>query len=390
MQSLTTQSEEGYCERIFIVKEVCMRHPIWIFNSALFLLLVATGFFMFFTYVTAPDRESIEPGRYIKPSPQEEKQINIAQIYKDDLFGTYVKEVIPEEEPDFVLPAPEPPAPEPSVIPEAPKPQFLDPLKINLKGIIVVGHDESKNRAIIFEEKTSEEKLYKVEDTIEDAYVIKIFNNKVILLRSNGQQEVLYLREHDAKHDPTYMVITGWEKVIKRTAPNILHINPSAFLERVSNLAQFIDLLDLTTVYQKGKSIGCRIGKLDPQSLGTALGLRTGDIVKQINNIPATDTPNRFAIYQEIIKMNHESTISVDILRSNQELSMQYILDPFEEDKTTEEKKDDPEQVKKENIKMLQQKHSFAPTINELRKRERHNMLERGKEPKSNMPSSSE
>ena len=38
----------------------------------------------------------------------------------------------------------------------------------------------------------------------EDAQLIKIFNNKAIFLRANGQQEVLYLRPKDAQLDPTY------------------------------------------------------------------------------------------------------------------------------------------------------------------------------------------
>ena len=365
-----------------------MRHPIWILNSTLLFLLIVSGLFMFFAYTTVPERESIEPDVYVKPVQKDEMQINIAKIYQDDLFGTYKKELTPV--PEYVKPVPQPPVPETPMVPEIPKPQFLDPLSITLKGIIVIGYDESKNRAIIVDEKTAKEKAYKVEDTIEDAQVIKIMNNKVILLRANGQQEVLYLREHDAKNDPTYSIITGWETVIKKTGNNEYLVNPTTFLERVNNLAQFIDLLDLTTVYQKGKSIGCRIGKLEPQSMGTALGMRSSDIVTQINEITATDTPNRFAIYQEIIKMGPKDTISVEILRNNRTIMIYYTIDEFTQEKDIDDTPPTQEQLEKEKVKTLHQKHSFAPTIEELRKRERRNMLERGKAPKTTVPSSSE
>jgi len=345
---------------------------------------------MFFAYTTIPERENIEPDVYIKPIQKDEIQINIAKIYQDDLFGTYKKEFTSESEPEYVKPVPTPPVPERPMVPEAPKPQFLDPLGIMLKGIIIVGYDESKNRAIIKNEKTAKEKAYKIEDTIEDAQVIKIMNNKVILLRSNGQQEVLYLRENDAKYDPIYNIITGWETVIKKTGNNEYLINPITFLERVNNLAQFIDLLDLTTVYQKGKSIGCRIGKLDSQSMGTALGLRSSDIVTQINEIAATDTPNRFAIYQEIIKMGPHDTIAVEIVRNNRIIMIYYTIDEPSEEKDVAGNSFTQEQLEKKKVKKLHQKHSFAPTIEELRKRERHNMLERGKAPKTTVPSSSE
>lgn len=367
-----------------------MRHPIWIFNSALLILLFGTGLFMLFTYSTVPERESIEPDVRLKPKQKDVVQINIEQIYKDDLFGTYKKEIIPEKQYDFVPPVPEPPMPEVPVVPEVPKPQFLDPLNITLKGIMFIGYDESKNRAIIVDEKTSEEKAYKVEDIIEDAYVIKIMRNKVILLRSNGQQEVLYLREHDAKNDPTYAVITGWEMVIKRVAPTKYRINPATFLERVHNLAQFIDLLDLTTVYQRGKSIGCRIGKLEAQSLGAALGFRSGDIITKINNIPATDTPNRFEIYQSIIKKHTNDEIAVEVLRNNNTIMIYYVLDRFEEEMAQADSKISEEQIEKQKQEVFRQRHSFAPTVDELRKRERRNMLERGRIPQPIIPSSSE
>jgi len=367
-----------------------MRHPIWILNSALLFLLLVAGLFMFFLYTAAPERESIEPDGYIKPIQKDDVQINIAKIYQDDLFGTYRKELLPEQEPEYVKPVPQPPIPEEPMIPETPQPQFLDPLDITLKGIIVIGYDESKNRAIIVDEKTSKEQAYKVEDKIEDAQVIKIMSNKVILLRSNGQQEVLYLREHDAKYDPTYSIITGWEMAIRRTGAHDYLINPNTFLERISNLAQFIDQLDLTTVYQKGKSIGCRIGKLEPQSLGTALGLHSSDIVTKINEIAATDTPNRFAIYQDIVKMKSHDTITVELLRNNNKIMVHYTLDEFKDEKEVGELPPTPEHVEQQKIKSLQQRQSFAPTIEELRKRERRNMLERGNTPKTSVPSSSE
>ena len=367
-----------------------MRHPIWILNSALLFLFAVSALFMFFAYATVPERESIEPDGYVRPVQKNEMQINIAKIYQDDLFGTYKKEFSPENEPEYVKPTPQPPTPERPMVPEMPRPQFLEPLNVALKGIIVIGYDESKNRAIIVDEKTAKEKAYKVEDSIEDAQIIKIMNNKVILLRTNGQQEVLYLREHDAKHDPTYTTITGWEMVIKRTGQNEYTINPATFIERVNNLAQFIDLLDLTTVYQRGKSIGCRIGKLEPQSMGVALGLRSSDIIVQINDIPAIDTPNRYAIYQEIVNMNAKDTISVEVVRNGRTIMLYYTIEEFNEEKDAHDIKTTPERIQQEKIKTLREKHSFAPTIEELRKRERRNMLERGKAPTKFIPSGPE
>jgi len=99
-----------------------------------------------------------------------------------------------------------------------PKPKFLDPLDITLKGIIVLVHNDSKNRAIIADNKTNKELTYKVGSAIEDAQLIRILSNKVIFLRSNGQQEVLYLREKDAELDPVYTIIDNWDGIIQKEA----------------------------------------------------------------------------------------------------------------------------------------------------------------------------
>jgi len=368
-----------------------MRHPVWIFNSSLLVLLALESMFMFIAHTNVPERESIEPEAYVKPVHKDEVQINVAQIYENDLFGTYKKEFLRAEPAVYAATVPEPPLPEEAIIPATPKPQFLDPLNITLKGVVFVGYDEEKNRAIIFEEKTARERPYKLEDKIEDAQIIKIMPNKVVLLRSNGQQEVLYLREFDAQFDPTYAPITGWELVIKKTEANSYRINPTTFLERIHDLSQFIDLLDLTTVYKQGKSIGCRIGKLEPLSLGSALGLQPGDIITRMNDIPAIDTPHRFAIYQEVVNMKPNDVLSVEIVRNDKNLMVYYTLEEFSVESTVEEApKKSPEAIEQDNIKLLQQKQSFAPTIDELRRRERQNMLERGRAPRASEPSSTE
>ncbi len=345
-----------------------MRQPIWIFNSALFLLLMLSVALVYFLYIPIPVREEIEPDGIVSIAKKTSIKINISQIYQNDLFGTQPIRIDNRQEQISIKPVPSPPHPEEPFIPEVPKPQFLEPINIELKGTIVVGYDESKNTAIVLDKKTSEEKAYYLEDMIEDSHIIKIMNNKVILLRSNGQQEVIYLREYDAKNDPTYIVATGWEGVVLRKNKSSFEVKVGKFLDRVQNLAQFIDLLDLTTVYQKGKSVGCRVGKLEPQSLGIALGLLRGDIIMSINGIPAVDTPSRFKIYQKIIHMKKDSMVNVELLRADKKINIEYQLNQFNQD-------DDNQLNVKENGKKeeIYKKPKLAPTLEQLREKEQNN-----------------
>lgn len=368
-----------------------MKHPLWIINSAIATLLLGAFLFMLFSRQKRPYREEIEPEISAERIKQDEIKINLSKIYENDLFDTYQKE-FPQRVPQVPhIPLPQAPTPETPYTPEMPKPEFLDPLNITLKGIVVIASDDSKNRAVIQDNQTKREQTYKVGNTIGDAQLIRIFSNKVIFLRSNGQQEVLYLREKDAELDPTYAALSGWDNVVKTIDAYHRTINPRTFVERIQNLAQFIDTLDLTTAFQKGQSIGCRVGQTKTNSLGKALGLATGDIITHVDDIPATDTPHRFKIYKNVIAKKANEPITVQLLRNHQPLTLVYALEDFSiidklEQINPAQELALEEKMKEKQIRAMQQKHTFAPSVRELKKRERQNMLSRGSMPAGYKP----
>jgi len=366
-----------------------MKHPFWIVNSCLLLLLLLVASIMYFMRTPTVQRIAINtaPTHTSKQSAQE-FTINISKIYENDLFDTYQKEE-PMSAATTIPSLPAPPQPLIAPVPKVPEPQFVEPLDITLKGIVVISTQESKNRAIIEENKTKAEKTYKVGDFIADAQLIRIFSNKIILLRSNGQQEVVYLREQDAKLDPVYSTIGGWEHVAQEQEAYHYTVIRQEFVTRVKNLAHFIDLLDVTTAYKEGLSIGCRIGTIDSHSLAHYLGLKSSDIVVAINDIPTATTADRVKIYKAIIALPDESSISVSLIRDGKEFTLGYTIEskknekkePFMTQKSMEEKEAKDKEI-------LAQKHTFAPTIDEIRKKEKALMLQKGKTPVAPMPES--
>ncbi len=359
-----------------------MKHPLWIINSTLLVLILCALVFVFFARVSLPEREDIEPVRYTSLKKEKKLQINLSQIYTADLFGTYQatleKAEVTAKEEAFPLP----PEPQVAEIPDLPQPQFLDPLDISLKGIFVVSTDSTKNRTIIADNKTKREASYKIGDTIGDAQLIRIFSNKIILLRSNGQQEVLFLREQDAKMDTGYAMIDEWNLVVKAISGTMYMLDPIAFAQRVPDLGQFIEMLHLITAYKQGQSIGCRVGTIDEKSIGAALGLQAGDIITTIDNIPATTIQERLRIYESVLSKKEDDVITIKLVRNQQELTFEYILKelfPETAQKETPETQYHIQQLEEsEKMKILKQKYEFAPTLDDIRKRERQNMLEKG------------
>ncbi|MCK5633409.1 hypothetical protein KAH94_06645 [bacterium] len=359
-----------------------MRYPLWALNSTLFVLVISALLFIAFSREDLPEREEIEPSIVTPLKKDGVSIINLKQIYENDLFGTYEKEVVITKEPKYIVPLPEPPSPVRAKIPKKERPKFLDPLQITLKGIMSVS-DGVKNKAIIEDNKTKREEIYKVGDKFGDAQLIRIFNNKIIFVRSNGQQEVFYLRQDDAKEDPTYLIISDWNGVVRKIAPNNYRIYFQEFSKRIKNLAQFIDILNLTTAYKKGKSVGCRIGSGEARSLAKELGLEVGDIILTINGIPATDTKNRLKIYKEITTASLDDVITVRLQRKKRTYTLRYKIADF----SIIKKPSEPGQaitshyIEKEQKKMIEKKHTFAPTVREIRKKERQNMFKKGKKP---------
>ena len=361
-----------------------MRHPLWILNSFLLILTLFILLFVAMSRQPIPAREDIEPTEEVKPIKQAALKINVKKIYEDDLFGTYKKEFEPPKEPSIVEPFPRPPKPKIAQEPKQPAPTFFDPLNVTLKGITVLSNNSTKNRAIIADNKTNVERVYKEGDTVSDAQLARILPHKIILLRSNGQQEVLYLRERDAQDDTSYQALNDWDSIITKEGDNHYTIDKHLFTQRIPSLAHFIDILDITTLYKKGASIGCRIGTVEDNAFARSLGLQKSDIILAINSIPTKSKEGRFSIYTKIKELSPGDTITVTLQRQRQEIKHTYAIQKTktmeQREKKSVTKNISSEQLQKEKRSLLQKKHEFAPTVQEIRARERKNMMQKGKQ----------
>ena len=299
--------------------------PIWIINSTLLFAFFCMLVFVLSTRYKLPKRSSLTAHYMPSASLKDVSKIDISRIYRNDLFNTYKDMPTPKpvEENKLVLPAPPVPQAAAPVLPRAA--QFIEPLAVTLKGIMY-SSDERANRAIISDAKSGTEKLYKVGDTVEDSEIVRIYYNKVILIRSNGQQETLFVTTQDAQKDTLYHRDISWSDIVQQKSPTEFTINKKLFIDAVKNLAEFIDMLDITMAFKRGRTVGCRIGLLKPQSLGVALGLQPNDIVITIGDIPTTTTNDRVDIYTKISHMAEHDTIQVTMLRDGTEITYTYAV----------------------------------------------------------------
>ena len=272
-----------------------MKQPLWILNSALILIFLMSTILGFIFNQKPPTmrKKHLETQEGDNIS---EYKINKENIYKYDLFYTYIPETFEPTQKDLVSPIPEPNIPTPAKPPATAKPKILPPLNIQLKGTILAA-SEQKSIAMLADE-TQKESIYHIGDKIKDAQLIKITRSRIVLIRSNGQHETLYLKKDDQISGLS--IKKQLDEIVKKIDANNYQIDPENFISEVESLGMFSEKLSLITAHKKGRAIGVKVGVLEEKSIGPALGLQKDDIIKTINDIPTTSRKNKINIYDNL------------------------------------------------------------------------------------------
>ncbi len=181
------------------------------------------------------------------------------------------------------------PTPTPAATP-TPKPDDIDSmkktdLKLKLFGTVFFGEENKSNRAIIADSK-NKQKLYWVGDRVENAFINKIFREKVIL-NVNGANEVLKIEK----------ATDGRGKKMLPRAPGVMRKPPASKPSRtkgrrtkikvsrneieksMSNLNQVFRQVRVRPHFYNGKPDGLTISGIKPRSIFRKLGLRSGDVI---------------------------------------------------------------------------------------------------------------
>ncbi len=307
-----------------------MKQDLWLANSALLAIFIVS---LLGYQLVRQDIPSLSTHQVPQPTELEKKKETAEaetlwnEIYQDDIFGTFVQDDSKPSKQSLISPIPEPPIPLTPPIPVNPKVEFIAPLTITIHGIIA-GGDESKNVAMIADE-TNVESIYRVGEKIKDAQIIKIASNRLILLRSNGQQETFYLRKDDVPDDQHFA--DRWKYTVKKIDDQSFEIDPNRFAKEIQTLGHLIEEINLIgATYREGKPIGLRLGKPEKELITSSLGLAENDIITAINGMSTVDQENRLKIYEDITQLPIGSSIKIDLKRADKDISLSYKLAKLE------------------------------------------------------------
>lgn len=350
-----------------------MKQSLWILTSSILALFFGTMIFAVFTGVKKYNLYPIKAAIIKEASTKKISSKEITAIYENDLFNTYVPSPVIKniEKPRIELPR----VPEIINPPQIPKqePSFLEPIPFTLVGTIVAEID-SESKAVISDNRTRKEQSYAIGNEVEDAQIIDINYKSITLIRSNGQKETLYLPGFDK-------ILTKFNAVNRVIAKNLSEfeyiIDPDAFINRVRTLGKLIDELNITTAYENGISIGCKIGILNNDSIAKIIGLEKGDIILMINNMPVATLQDRINVYKSITEVDNQENIQISIKRSGNNIDLKYLIKTIENPIT--ENLNNPkisDNLELSAIKEdLERRYKFAPTIAEIKERERESII---------------
>lgn len=300
-----------------------MRQPLWIINSALLALFFLCCYTVLLLQPKIPKAVSLIPDAPSTNSRTNLPPINLNIIYENDLFKTHIYN---NQQTDVIvtnLEVPLPPSYHELETSPSEAPAFLEPLPITITGIMTFGN-EAQNRAIIRDNRNQLERTYHVGNDLEDAQIVKILSNKVIIIRSNSQQETLFLREQDAILDLD-LIEPDWSQLIQKNSEERYQVKAKEFVNQIKNLGKLIDMLNIITAYKSGVSIGVKIGSNAVSPLINQLGLQSGDIILALNDINLDTTANRLTAYNLAIDPK-TIQLNLKITRNAQEINLEYLL----------------------------------------------------------------
>lgn len=317
-----------------------MRNSLWVVNSSLLLIFFILIFYFIFVPKNIPNASVIMRAANNVQQNIHIQDRNLKKLYENgDIFGNNFQNKIPEIK--SIKESKEPKAPaiikfNPSVEPLA---EFLPPLPIVVTGIDYSSSNEQNSGVSILKKDSKESSRYKIGDKIFDSVIIRILPDKIVLLRSNGIQEIHYTKSGKQRLIKDFS-INNWDSFIKNKESGEYLVDPYKFTEYITTLAEFINKLNLFSIEPEldnsVKQTYCKIGSIKEDSIGYALGLAPQDIITKISGIDCDSTENRILIYNLISSLEPGDSFDVELIRNSENMTLSYKLRKFRDFETTE------------------------------------------------------
>ncbi len=197
---------------------------------------------------------------------------------------------------------------------------------LNLKLVGTITGSPERSYAMIDNLNERKQDLYKVGDSIEGAKIVEIERNKVFL-KNNDRIEVLVSFEKNKKGEEVSPFgrrpggKSNFRNAVKKIGVNKWKLSRKDVTEILGDVNRFMTQVAVKPYFESGKPAGFRISKIKSNSLLKKIGLRNGDIIKNVNGLNIETPEQAFEAYKQIQK---EPVIRIDIKRNRRKKTLTY------------------------------------------------------------------
>lgn len=180
-------------------------------------------------------------------------------------------------------------------------------LNLALKGTIAA--ENARQSIAIIADTRNDEKIYSIDDTVVPGTTLHaVYTDRVVLNRS-GVLEVLRLPQDFPPSSAA--PVRRSEPAVSRTT----EVNPSIQAVVSANATKLADVIRPTPYFVAGQQQGYRVYPGRDRRQFAALGLRPGDLIKEIDGAALTDPQQAMQIFQNL---GNADQVSVTVERNGQ------------------------------------------------------------------------
>lgn len=211
----------------------------------------------------------------------------------------------------------------PPPVPQRPGIPTVQPLNLNVRLTgTVVGASPSQSFAFIMDMTKRDEKLYRVGDKVLGEGVVAEIKRDEVLLTRGGAEQVLRLFDPDAVEEaPTRQAERspfGGRGEDERTSFTLARGEVD---EALGDIPKLLTQARLLPNFRGGETDGFRIFNIVPGSLFSKIGLKNGDVLHHINDIPIEDPTKFMSIFQDL---RTETQFTLNLVRRGQKKTLEY------------------------------------------------------------------
>ena len=261
-----------------------MKYLFYIINSVLIAAIayfcVDIGYKNLFAHYLGPAAPS-----FSRTPPAESKGGEAKTALKNNAYDTIIKRNLFKVEVEHTT------SPSSKEEIEATPVEALEPtsLKLALWGTVT---GVSRVYAVIEDKTTRQQALYEIGDLIQEATLKQILRHKVILTYQ-GKDQVLEM-EFD---NPT---AAASQHPFKTIQPPEISLDKRLIDESIHDMGMLMKQIKIRPHFTEGEPDGLMLYGIRPNSVFMQMGLRNGDIVKEINGMPITSAMDASTLFSQI------------------------------------------------------------------------------------------